>query len=393
MQLHLRLKLPAFAAAIGLVLVGCQAAQPIPGAAATADWQKQFKALDCWNPRYGYDMPSTEPLLFAMTGPCNHGSSKRKTSGWESLVVIDARENRVTAIPITSIYTGGLHFTGEGDVVWYSSGKSGEATRTQNYVEAYVLRKGAAQEELLGHIDLPFVTGPGVGYIKGEGCQLVEFSNYRADDQSPRLREVFLVNDSEPFEAAKPVDGIGRGLFWDPLRHYFVIQTQQYRVLGLPKAESLERRALDCSGRIREIDVELGRRLAPITDENARYSLSRQGDLLVSWEKPRSEETEIVVFHGAQTDRISAGQSFAGCAEMICEPMYEMLFVGPWSNSGEHFMIDRGFSRVEVYRASDMQVVKRWEMKGSGDFPAHGFINDHAAYQFNDHSRMTFENW
>jgi hypothetical protein len=395
MRRHPLLKPPAFAFAfaIGLALVACRSPQPVPGAPAVAAWQKQFKALDCWNPRHNHDMPVAEPLLFAMTGPCNHTPIKRETSGWESLVVIDAHEPRVTAIPITSIYTGGVHFTSEGDVVWYSSGKSGEAAKTQKYVEAYVLRKGAAREQLLGRIELPFVVGAGVGYIKGEGCQFVAFFSFRADDKSPQLRQFFLVNDREPFESAKPLDGIGRVLFWDPLRHHFVVQTQQRRVLGVVKDPPLDRHALDCAGQTGEIDAELGRRLASITDDNAMYSMSRKGDLVVSWQKAASQEPEIVVFHDGRTDRISAAQSFANCPDLACEPDYEFLAAGPWSSSGEYFMIDRGFSRVEVYRASDMQVVKRWVMKGSEDFPAHGFINDHAAYQFNEHSRMTFETW
>jgi hypothetical protein len=393
MHRRLHLKPPAFAVVIGLALVACQSPQPIPGAPATGAWQKQFKSLDCWNPRTDYDMPSTEPLLFAMTGPCKHTPIKRETSGWESLIVIDARDDHVTAIPITSIYTGGVHFNGDGDVVWYSSGKSGEAAKTQKYVEAYVLRKGAAREQLLGRIDLPFLVGPGIGFIKGEGCHLVVFHNFLADEKTPRLRQYFLVDDREPFASAKPMDGFGRALFWDPLRHHFVVQTQQPRELGLVKDAPLDRNALDCSGQIREMDAELARGLAPITDENAMYSMSRKGDLVVSWEKAGSQESEIVVFHGGQTDRISAAQSFAGCPDLGCEPSYEMLFAGPWSNSGQYFMIDRGFSRVEVYRASDMQAVRRWVMKGSEDFPAHGFINDHVAYQFNGHSRMTFETW
>lgn len=390
---HLNLKPPAVAIATVLALAACQFPQPIPGAPAPAAWQKQFKSLDCSNPRRNYDIPSTEPLLFAMTGTCHHTPIKRETSGWESLVVIDAREAHVTAIPITSIYTGGVHFTGDGNVVWYSSGKSGEAAKTQRYVEAYSLRKGAAREQLLGRIELPFLVGPGIGYMKGEGCHFVAFHNFLADDKTPRLRQFFLVDDREPFESAKPVNGIGRVLFWDPLRHHFVVQAQQHRALGLVKDEPLVRHALDCSGRISEMDAELGRRLAPITDENATYFMSRKGDLVVGWEKAGNQEPEIVVFHDGQTGLISAAQSFAGCPDLGCEPTYQLLFAGPWSNSGEYFMIDRGFSRVEVYRASDMQLVKSWVMKGSGDFPAHGFINDHVAYQLNDHSGMTFETW
>jgi hypothetical protein len=395
MDSHVRLKPPmfAFAMAVTFALVACQSLQPIPGASAIAAWQKQFKSLDCWNPRHGYDMPITEPLLFAMTGPCRHTPVKRETSGWESLVVVDARESRVIAIPITSIYTGGVHFTADGDVVWYSSGKSGEAAKTQKYVEAYVLRKGAAREQLLGRIDLPFVVGPGISYIKGEGCHLVTFHNFRADDKTPQLRELFLVSDREPFESAKRLDGVGRGLFWDPLRHHFVVQTQQPRALGLATDKALDRHSLDCSGQIREIETDLARRLAPITDENATYRMSRKGDLIVGQDKAGSQEPEIVVLHGGRTDRISAEQSIAGCPDISCEPFYGLLFATSWSGSGEYFMIDRGFSRVEVYRVSDMQLVKTWVMERAGDFPAHGFINDHAAYQFNDRSRMTFETW
>jgi hypothetical protein len=285
-----------------------------------------------------------------------------------------------------------VHFTGDGDVVWYSSGKSGEAAKTQKYVEAYALRKGAAREQLLGRIELPFLVGPGIGYIEGEGCHLVSFHNFLADEKTPRLRQLFLVNDREPFESAKPLHGIGRALFWDPLRHHFVVQTRPPRELGLVKDEPLDRHALDCSGQIREIDAELGRGLAQITDENATYKVSRKGDLVVSWENA-GQQPEIVVFHGGQTSRLSAPPSLAGCPDLGCEPTYQLLFAVAWSNSGEYFMIDRGFSRVEVYRASDMQVVKTWVMKGAEEFPAHGFINDHVAYQFNRNSRMTFETW
>ena len=393
MQRHRYLKLPAFAVAIAIALASCQSPQPLPGATAAAVWQKRFKALDCWNPRYSYTMPSTDPLLLAMIVPCRHTSIRRQTSGWDSLVIIEGGRDHVTGIPISPIYNAGVHFTRNGDVVWYSSGKIGEAAKTQKYAEAYVLRKGGTREQLLGHIDLPFVVGPGIGFLEGEGCHLVTFNAFRANDKSPYLREHFLVNDDEPFASAKRLDGVGRALFWDPVRHRFVLQTQPYRVLGRTKDNPLERRALDCSGQMGEIDAELARRLAPITDENATYSVSRKGDLVVSWEKVGSHETEIVVFHGAQTDRIVAGQSFAGCPDLACEPFYEMLFAGPWSRSGDYFMIDRSFSGVEVYRASDMQVVKRWEKKDSGDFPAHGFINDHTAYQFNDHSRLSFQTW
>jgi hypothetical protein len=380
-------------AAIGLVLAACRSSQPLPGASATAVWQKQFKALDCSNPRYDFELQSSEPLMAAMITVCHRMPVKRQTSGWQTLVTIDAQSERVQAVPITSIYSGGLHFTKDGDVIWYSSGTLGEATRTQKHVEAYALRKGESRERLLGRIQVPFLVGPGIGHIQGEGCHLVSFHSYLANDKSPRLQQLFLVNDGEPFESARPLEGIGRGLYWDPLRKQFVVQKDPYRILGMPGRVELGRHALDCSGQQHELDIELSRRLALITDENAQYRMSPQGDLSIGLQKADGQEQEIIVFHGDQVHRIAALQSFALCPDLGCEPYYDPLFAGPWSASGQYFMVDRGFDRVEIYRLADMQVVKRWVMKNGGNFPVHGFFGDRAAYQFDDHSRLTFQTW
>jgi hypothetical protein len=338
-------------------------------------------------------MPSTEPLLFAMARICNRVPIKRETQGWETLVTIDARTNEVRAIPITSIYTGGVHFTQAGDVVWYSSGKSGEATKTQNYAEAYVLRSGELKEQLLGRIDLPFVTGPGVGFIKGDGCHLVVFYNSRKDDSTPKLQQYFLVKDDEPFASAKPIENVGRGLFWDPVRRHFVVQKQRYRHLGYPSVDPLDRYAIDCAGDAVSADAELARRLEPIKDENATYVISRKGDLIVRFQKDQSLADEITVFYGDKVGRISAPEDYSDCPDPVCEPLYVSISPGRWSPSGEYFIVDQGYSVVHVYRAADMQIVKQWEMAGWNDFPAHGFINDRVAYQLNEHSRITFQAW
>ena len=121
--------------------------------------------------------------------------------------------------------------------------------------------------------------------------------------------------------------------------------------------------------------------------------LVRAADLAVGSEKAGSQEQEVVIFRGDQVHRIAARQSFAFCPDLNCEPFYELLLAGPWSDSGEYFMVDRGFSLAEVYRASDMQMVKRWKMKDFEEFPEHGFLDDHAAWQFNDHSTLTFQTW
>lgn len=376
---------------VSSALVACHSPRPIPGAASVAPWQKQFAALDCWNPRDRYDMPSTEPMLFAMSRICNRVPIKRESQGWETLVTIDARTNEVRAIPITSTSVGGLHFTAGGDVVWYSSGKIDGASRTRNYAEAYTLRQGELKERLLGRIDLPFAIGRSIPFIKGEGCHLVTFHNDRDNDQSPRLRRHFLVKDEEPFASAKPIE-IGRGLFWDPLRRHFVVQKEPRRALGFPSRDSLERYAIDCSGETLPLDTDMLRRLEPIKDENARYLISRKGDLIVGAQKPTGAD-EITVFYGDNVSRINAPESYAFCPDLGCDPFYIPISPHAWSASGEYFMVDEEFERVRVYRAADMQIVKQWDMVGDEDFPAHGFINDHVAYQLNEHSRITFQTW
>ena len=368
---------------LALTLAACQSPQPLPGASAPTLWQTRFQALDCANPRSGHRLHATDPLVAAMLTYCRRMPVKRTTSGWESLVVLDARRDEVKVVPITSIYSGGLHFTSLGDVVWYSSGKSGEATRTQKYVEAYALLHGETQERLLGRIEVPFLTGPAIGHIEGQGCRLVSFHSYLADEKSPRVQLFLLVKDGEPFESAKRVDGVGRALFWDPLRQYFVIQTDK----------PLHRKAVDCAGNMRELDADLARRLNAITDVNAHYSASPQGHLAVTWNIDGGQEPQVIVFHGDRISRIAAPSSYAGCPDLACEPFYLPLFAGAWSSLGTHLMVDTGFDSVAVYRVEDMQVVKRWVMKDAREFPAHGFLGDHAAYQFNDHSRLTFQTW
>ena len=99
------------------------------------------------------------------------------------------------------------------------------------------------------------------------------------------------------------------------------------------------------------------------------------------------------MFYGDNISRISAPESYAGCPDVACEPLYAPISPGPWSTSGDYFMIDEGYQRVSVYRAADMQIIKNGTWQARRIFPAHGFINDHVAYQFNDHSRLTFQTW
>ena len=91
----------ALAALLLVVLAGsgCRSIAPLPGASEVADWQKAYRALDCWNPRHLYVMPSTDPLLFAMTRICLKGPGRAEPQqGYQTLVAIDAARNEVRAV-------------------------------------------------------------------------------------------------------------------------------------------------------------------------------------------------------------------------------------------------------------------------------------------------------
>ena len=95
-----------------LVCSGCQSILPMPGATQVVAWQKAYRALKCWNPRDLYDMPSTEPLLFAMTRIClKVPGPQDPEKGYQTLVAIDAARNEVRAVRMKSVYSGGVHYT------------------------------------------------------------------------------------------------------------------------------------------------------------------------------------------------------------------------------------------------------------------------------------------
>ncbi len=375
--------LRTFFVLIACALASCHSPRPIPGSASVAGWQKKFAALDCWNPRHFYDMASTEPVLFAMARICH----RRLT-----VVAIDARTDEVRAVPFTAITVGGVHYTASGDVVWYSSSLSDEF-KSPNHASAFTLRKGELKEQRIGRLEVPFEIGAGIGFIKGEGCHLVSFHNRLVDEKTPRLSQYFIVKDEQPFSSSKALDGVGRGLFWDPVRRHFVVQKQPPSNVGYRARQPLDRYAIDCSGATVAMDAEVIRRLEPIRDESATYVMSHKGDLLVAARKEHSEEDVITVFNGDKTSHINPPEHYTPCPDLGCDPFYEHIFPEAWSPSGEHFMVTVGFKRVDIYRAADMQIVKQWKMKGSRDFPVYGFINDHVAYGFGEHSRLTFQEW
>ena len=374
-------------------LASCQAVKPIPGASWVAPWQKQFAAFDCNTPRKNFDMPSTEPMVFAMASVCGH-VPKVENKGWESLVTVDARTNEVRAVRITSIRTGGVHFTDNGHVVWYSAGKLDEDRETRKYAEAYTLVKGEFEERLLGRIDLLFVPA-GITFVRGDICHLVTFHNDRNDSKDPYLYQHVLVRDNEPFASAKPLDGVGRALFWDAARRNFVVQKEQRRRLGLPTGKPLDRYGINCSGESVALDAETSRRLDSIIDENATYVMSSKGDLLVQAQSADSDAEVVSVFRDKTTKHISPIGSYEFCPDFGCPPLYPPVDAGPWSPSGEYFMVEAGLwpEVMHVYRTADLQMVKQWEVEDSETSPAYGFINDNVAYQFNHRSRLTFQTW
>jgi len=83
----------------------------------------------------------------------------------------------------------------------------------------------------------------------------------------------------------------------------------------------------------------------------------------------------------------------AFCPDLGCGPFVLPFFPVEWSKSGDHFIVEVGFGHVRVYRTADLSIVASWAVKDPGDFPAVGFLNDSAAFEFQDHSRMHFHEW
>ena len=102
---------------------------------------------------------------------------------------------------------------------------------------------------------------------------------------------------------------------------------------------------------------------------------------------------QILVFRGEALDVIQAPKSYVDCHHFPCEPIEHPLNAVAWAKSGDHFMVDISWNYVRVYRTSDLKIVANWEMKDWGDFPAHGFLSDRAAFELGEHSRMTFYEW
>jgi hypothetical protein len=384
----------ALAALLLIVLAGsgCRSIAPLPGASEVADWQKDYRALDCWNPRTLYVMPSTDPLLFAMTRICLKVPGKAEPGqGYQTLVAIDAARNEVRAVRIASVYSGGIHYTRDGDLIWYSSGNTGEATISQRHVEAFTLRKGQTREASLGRIEVPFITGPGVASLRGDECNLVSVANYRKDGDTPVLSAHFLASDTAPFTEALPLEGPIVPLFWNPAGRYFVVQrASRMKVPPLP-AVLPERFAVDCSGAQVAIDAQLQARLAQVHDHQTRFWMSSRGDLL-AWSSAHGANG-IHVFRGDARDLIRAPETMAFCPDGGCDPIALPVNPVEWSKSGEHFMVEVGFDHVRVYRTADLEIVAGWTVKAPEDFPAVGFLSDSAAFEFQDHSRIHFHEW
>lgn len=384
----------ALAALLLVVLAGsgCRSIAPLPGASEVADWQKAYRALDCWNPRHLYVMPSTDPLLFAMTRICLNVPGKAEPhQGYQTLVAIDAARNEVRAVRMTSVYSGGIHYTRDGDLIWYSSGNAGEAAISQRHVEAFTLRKGQTREASLGRIEVPFVTGPGVASLRGDECNLLTVPNYRRDGNTPALTAHFLARDAAPFAESLRLEGPLVPLFWNPAGRYFVVQRGFWAEVRPSHGLLPDRFAVDCTGAQVAIDAPLQARLAQARDHQTRFWMSSRGDLLASTSADHA--SGILVFRGDARDEIRAPTTMALCPDLGCEPYVLPFHPVAWSKSGDHFMVEVGFENVRVYRTADLNIVANWAVKDPGDFPAVGFLNDSAAFEFQDHSRMHFHEW
>jgi len=360
-----------------------------------AEWQRQFEALDCWNPRRNYDMPSSEPLLFAMIRICNKLPGKQLPHhGYEALVAIDAVNNEVRGLRISANADAGIHYTANGDLVWFVTSQGSRPER-QRFIEAYALAKGAREEHTLGRIELPFLAG-NMAFYRGGDCHVLFVTNYRYSDRDgPREWRFVFFRDDDPVGSARFLDDVGRILYWDAERRVFVIQREGTEFGGSPEqAHPLTRLALDCSGNVAALAPEVRARLEQVTRVNAQFIASATGDLLVNGTATENGLGRILVFHAGTIRAIANPGSPGPCYLDIdyCEPA-PGFSASAWSPTGKHFLVRADIDRSLVYRTEDLQAVRRWRIRDSGDFPMRAFIDDHTAFQLNDHSRVSFFEW
>jgi hypothetical protein len=395
-----RFKIKALLPALAL-LVGCGTVPPEdrPDPRPVAAWEKQLRALKCDYRRHSLAIRSREPLVFATMAVCYGSSLARKTPGrgYNSLLVVDTGRNEVQATRITSNWEGGLHYTASGALVWFSTANAGISHKEQRFVEVFAASAGTVVERSIGRLELPFAANSPFVYA-GDECHLLAVSAFRETSAEPFRQLMWLFGDLDPVGTAKPVEDVGRILYWNPVGKYFVTQKQLSVDRGPRHSTVLERSRLTCSGEVGPLADDDARRLANVTYINATYMPLPNGDLLVASELQDPDEGgagELFVFRGSRMDRVGPfSVSAPDCPDLACVPFGLAVSLQGASASGRYFLTHLiPADLFTVYSIDDLARARRWQTRQPFDRYVHVLVNDNTVMQLERGGRVSYYSW
>jgi len=380
------------------LLVGCESLPPEyrPERRPTAAWEKQLRELKCDYRRHSLSIRSRDPLVFATTAVCfgGHVARKHPGLGYLSLVLVDTARNEVQASRITANWEGGLHHTASGDLMWFSTGNAGMTHTDQRFIEVFAAKAGTVTERSLGRLELPFAAYSPFVHL-GEGCHVLMVSAFRRNYEDPYRTLAWVFRDEDPVGTAKPVEGVGRILYWNPVGKYFVTQKQVHVDVGPKHSDVLERSRLTCSGELATLPGEDAERLANVTYMSASYLPLPNGDLVVASKVADPDEGgagELLVFQGDGVQRAGPfSLQMPDCPDLSCVPLGMSVLLHDASASGRHLLMELiPVDVFTVYRLEDLAKVRRWPTSKPSDRYMHVLIDDATVMQLENGGRVAY---
>jgi hypothetical protein len=368
--------------ATGLFALALQ--QPPAAAAPDGDWLDRLSAFKCKH-SIEFDAPSVDPLLFTMIAACWRNLPRPEPhQGPYALIALDAARRELRVLRISAFNSGGIHYAGDGRIIWFSELNEALVGQEQRFVEAFSLEPQALEERSLGRMDLPFVVGSS-SMTRGADCHVLRIASRAVTGGPPVEHRFLLFDDRDPIGSSRALTGIEHVLFFEPQSRVFVVEL----VAGNPPADTVQRAALDCSAQVLPLDDALARRLAQADDWGRRYwAAAPTGEVLSTGYTPG--ERRALLFRGEALTRFPPVIS---CFDPTTCDSYFAAGRG-WSPSGDHFaLLQYGGvleGTLEVYRTADLAVVhaRPWDL-----YDRFLFTDDEAVYFVTRRGRFVRDAW
>jgi hypothetical protein len=376
-------------------LAGCETLAPEyrPDPRPEAAWEEQLRPLKCDYRRDSLSIRSHDPFIFAIMAVCYGGHLARAHPklGYMSLLTVDVGRSELQAARITANSEGGLHYTATGDLIWFSSANAGTSHGDQQFIEVFSAPAGTVAERSLGRLELPFAANPPFVHA-GDDCHVLVVSAFRETSKEPQRQLMWLFRDDDPVATAKPLEGVGRILYWNPVGKYFVTQKEPYFDPGPRHSPALQRSRLNCSGDLAALTGQEATRLANVTYLTARYLRLPNGDLVVASEVADQNQGgagELLVFRDNSVERIGPFSVQSPCPDLGCVPLGRSVSLHGGSASGRHFLAEAG-DVFAAYRVDDLATVRRWPTRHPSDRYVHFLVDDRTVLQLERGGRVAY---